>query len=181
MTFDNKVFHVIYLSIKNGNTIEAGLQIVDLIDTKNLPNGDTYAINLVDLRDFDLVKLSGNVKMIDVNYDNFEHTNIVVNNNIIRSWHANSLPNVIAQKYESLKIKRDGDQKDVLSSKKVFRAIPCDANHDNNLGFFECYDCMDNAIDANAMSKFICDVPVAGWASCWASSSAACVVLSSMY
>ncbi|MEY2940552.1 MAG: hypothetical protein RJA67_237 [Bacteroidota bacterium] len=57
----------------------------------------------------------------------------------------------------------------------------CDGNGDQNISFSECYKCVSDAIAADGFSTFICDIPILGWASCFVSKSATCIVLSSAY
>jgi hypothetical protein len=61
--------------------------------------------------------------------------------------------------------------------------VPCDGNGNGNgnVSFGECYSCINDAIDANPTSSFICDVPILGWIDCWASITVACIYISANY
>src|SRR5687768_7291562 len=47
VTFDQKTFNTLMIPIFSDGRIQAFVEIVDLINTKYLPNGATYAMNLV--------------------------------------------------------------------------------------------------------------------------------------
>ena len=149
------------------------LEVVDLKSSNFLPNGDSYALNFVDLRDSNSSTLSGSVRMIDMNYENFEHSKLEIDNNLIKSWQCNNLPDDLVKKYSKLS---NQNRLKSLKQKKL-----CDLNGDGNVSFTECYKCLSDAIDANGFSKFMCDIPFAGWTSCWYSKTAACLVISAMY
>jgi hypothetical protein len=93
------------------------------------------------------------------------------------------LPEELRKKFASIRLKPKSNTS--LSENYITlgtKAVPCDYNHNGNLSFLECYSCLDSATDVQGtFGKWWCDVPVAGWASCWSSISAACVVLSSVY
>lgn len=142
------------------------------MNTKLLPNNEKYAINLIDFTEFNEAELSGYIKMIDMNYENFEHAYIEIAKNKVLNWQRTELPESLRIKYSGLRIKRDGTQAGRVS---------CDPNNDGNVGFFECYACIKDAIAQNSTSDFICDIPIAGWIGCFTSTSSACVVISAIY
>lgn len=156
------------IPILKNDKIVAYVQVLE-VKTKNLPNRDTYAMNLIDLINFNNDAITGNIRMFDLNYDGFMHSNIAVVNKEVLSWKSFSMPQEIALKYEDLRVD--------LSKGYV----PCDSNGNGNLGFFECYSCFNDAIDSNEMSEFICDIPIGGWIACFASVSIACAYLSMAY
>jgi hypothetical protein len=150
---------VLEIPILKGGKKVGIVEVVDLKTTSFLPHGYSYALNFVNLVDFDLNTLTGNVEMIDLNYDNFSHSKIEISNNLIKSWKCQSPPVELIIKYQSI---RKSNKLKSLQSQNA-----CDGNRNGNVSFMECYTCFSNAIDANGLSKFICDVPIVGWASCF--------------
>ena len=149
------------------------VEVVDLKTTSFLPDGYSYALNFVNLVDFDLNTLTGHIEMIDLNYDDFLHSKIEISNNLIKSWKFQSPPDQLIVKYQSI---RKSNKLKSLKSQKA-----CDGNKDGNVSFWECYKCLSDAIEADGFSKFICDIPIVGWASCTTSKTAACVYISAAY
>lgn len=180
---DNKiVFHYFTVIIKKNNKINATLDVVNLNDTKNLPYGDTYALNLNDMSDFDTETKSGKIKLFDLNYDNFLHSVFTINNNSIKERIYNRPSVEYLSKFKSIQIDKNKVAQQASRISNGARAIPCDSNGNGNLGFFECYSCFKSASEIpGTFGSWWCDVPVAGWASCWSSMSAACAILSSIY
>lgn len=158
--------------IENGEKIGI-VEVVDLETDKYLPNGDSYALNYVNFKNFDLETLTGTVEMADLNYDNSIHSIFIVENNIITSFKHYQMPIALKEKYASIK------KPNKLKSSKS--EVLCDGDGDGDVSFFECYGCIEDAIDDSAEASFFCGIPVAGWASCWASVSIACVYISANY
>lgn len=175
VTVENSNYTTLLIPITSRGKVVAQLQVVDLVATAWLPNGETYAMNLINLVDYNTSTGTGRVKMIDLNYDNHEHSVIDFANNKVRMWTYNQLPEKLNLKYASLRKSRTS-----LANAKG-GGVSCDPNKDGNIGFFECTACIKDAIAQNPTSDFICDVPVAGWVGCFASVTAACVVISAIY
>ena len=167
---------------KNGIVV-AALESIKLPKNK-LPHNDDYAINLVDFSRYNLKNQNGQIKMIDLNYDLYVHSTISVENNHIKSWDSKGLSLALEAKYNSPELKLTSKQ---LNSSRQTLTVNggiytiCDGNGDKNISFSECYKCVTDAIEADGLSTFICEIPVLGWASCFASKSATCIVLSSVY
>ena len=58
---------------------------------------------------------------------------------------------------------------------------PLDTNGNGDVTFFECYKTVNEAIDADGFSSWVCDFPVLGWLSCWGTVSTACAIYSSIH
>jgi hypothetical protein len=167
---------------KNGYTI-ATLEAIKLPANK-LPHQDDYAINLVDYRKYNLKTQSGEIKMVDLNYDLYIHSIITVENNHIKAWNSKGLSKELQAKYNYPELKISAKQVNTTNQTQIVNGgiySLCDKNGDQNISFSECYKCVSDAISADGFSNFVCEIPILGWASCWASKSAACVVLSSAY
>lgn len=166
----NKDVSTLTVPIYKNSRLAGYIEVVDLEDTKYLPNDDKYALNYVNLENFDTNTLSGSVEMIDLNFDNFKHSKIIVSKNDILSWENQGLPAELSDKYK--------EYRNINNIKSLRASHLCDSKNNGDVSFSECYKCINDAIDADGFSSFICDVPIAGWASCWASVSAACVYIS---
>jgi hypothetical protein len=146
------VIQYIMIPIIEADRITAYIQAVDL-KREWLPNKERWAMNLIDLRAFDNTTLTGNVRMYDLNYDVFMHSEMTVGDNKILSWKCADLPEITALKY------------DVVSKGKFAQ-------------FFACYRETRAWYDSNDYLNFICD-----WAnvSCAASASAYCLWQAAYY
>lgn len=178
------------IPVEREDNLVGYVEVIDLKNTKLLPNKDTYGMNFVDLNNFSMITKSGKVQMVDLNYDNFLHTNITVKDNKIISWKSSGLSKELLLKYRDLKKgqvvefnKEIGTNSADLKTKVTKAAIYtlCDGNGNGNISFGECYKCAQDAIDANGTSSFICDFPGIGWFSCWGTTSAACLYISARY
>lgn len=180
---DKGTFHYFTIAIKQNNIIKATLYVAVLDNTSNLPYNDKYVMNLNDMTDFDINNLSGKVELYDLNYDNFNHTEVKINNNKIENITYHSPSVQFLNKFVSLKLKSNNILKNF--SKSTFSKaskIPCDKNGNGNLGYFECYGCFKSAAEIeDSFGNWWCDVPVVGWGSCWASMSTSCAILASIY
>jgi hypothetical protein len=134
------------IPIMEAGKITAYIQAVDL-RKECLPNKERWAMNLIDLRAFDNAALTGNVRMYDLNYDAFMHSEMTVSDNKILAWKCADLPEITALKY------------DVVSKGKFAQ-------------FFACYRETREWYDSNDYVNFICD-----WASvsCAAAATAWCL------
>jgi hypothetical protein len=154
----------IAIPLYNDSKIVGVIEAVDMKKEGYLPNNDTYTLNYTDYSNFDLNRKTGKVKLYDVNYYYSIHSDIDVLNNKIIKW-------------TSLEVDTRNFKAQSQSGGGGLYQL-CDSNHNNNISFFECYRCGKQAIESNEVGDWICDIPVAGWAGCWASLSAACVNIS---
>jgi hypothetical protein len=89
VTFDSVVinnsqtFHFFTIVLKKNGILTGTLDVIDLHETKNLPYGDTYALNFNDMSELDINNFTGTIKLFDINYDNHQHTEIKLNANKI--------------------------------------------------------------------------------------------------
>jgi hypothetical protein len=175
-------FHYFTIVIRKNGNINATLDVVDLHDSKNLPYNDKYAMNLNDMSNFNTANLSGSIKLYDLNYDNFNHTEVKINSNKIEDIIYNRPSSEFLNKFSSLRLTKNNILENFSNVSYGARRLPCDSNGNGNLSFFECYGCFKSAAEVeNTFGNWWCDVPVAGWASCWASISASCAILSGVY
>lgn len=157
---------VIIIPIKNDNEVIGVLEIVDLKRSGFLPNGDIYAINLVDYKDFDLNSKSGIIRMFDLNYGHSLHSELTVYDNIISDW-------------ETFPVLYDGDEP-LITANGIYEL--CDSNGNGNIGLFECYSCGKNSLaGSGTFGEWFCDIPILGWSGCFTTLTAACIYISAVY
>lgn len=170
ISIENENITVLSIPIKDGNITVGTVEAVDLKNTSHLPNGDTYALNYINLTKFNSKTLTGQIEMVDLNFDNFVHSNINIEKNTIKSWKCSGLSEKLSKKYSKYS---NPNKKNTLAKRHL-----CDANNNGDVSFSECYKCVADAIDADGFSSWVCDFPVAGWLSCWGSTTATCVYIS---
>lgn len=189
-------FNLIFVPIMKNKTIIGTLQVVELGIGGILPNNDLYALNYMDAKEFNYSTLSGKLRMVDMNYDNYIHSNIVVENNQIKSWKATGLPQALSDKYprSSQKIATNSissgsgtsNPTSSLSKPKAIYGL-CDSDHNSNISWSECVVCATNAIAADGFAVFVCGISSIGttwapwWGGCVVSVGAACVYVSARY
>lgn len=57
----NTTFNYFTVNIKKGEKLNATLDVVELKDTEDLPYGDTYALNLNDMSNFNVESKTGKI------------------------------------------------------------------------------------------------------------------------
>ncbi|MEC5395139.1 hypothetical protein [Bergeyella sp. RCAD1439] len=167
---ENQEFNVFLIPVTKNDKVVARIEVIDLKDTKFLPNNDKYAMNLADLSNFNEKTLTGSVKMYDLNYDNYLHTEINIEQNKIKDFNSRGISNQITEKYKS---SRNPNKSRNLTSRHL-----CDGNGNGDVSFGECYKCLKDAIADDGFSSWVCDIPAAGWLACWGTTTAACVIIS---
>ncbi|MCX6749880.1 MAG: hypothetical protein NTZ83_00310 [Candidatus Pacearchaeota archaeon] len=129
-------------------TITAYLQ-VSKVPEGELPNDEVYFMNLIDLKDgFDNLTLTGDVVMLGINYDAFQHSELTVENNIIVSSEYPPFPKEYLEEIAAKNKLRD---------------------------FLSCYRHTRQAMDNDDTLFFVCDVT--GWVMpvCSMSAAAYCI------
>ncbi len=169
ISIENEKITVLSIPVKDGNKTIGTLEVVDLKNTSYLPNGDTYALNYINLTKFNSKTLTGQIQMVDLNFDNFIHSSITVEKNKIKSWKCAGLSEKLSKKYNKYS---NPNKKNALAERHL-----CDGNSNGDVSFSECYKCVAAAIDADGFSSWVCDYPVAGWLSCWGSTTATCLYI----
>ena len=163
-------YDLFIIPITNENQIIAKLEVLDLKGTNYLPNNDKFALNYADLSNYDLNTDNGTIKLYDLNFDNFLHSQISVSNGIFTSYNSTGLSQDLKDKYSS------------VANKNPPQNVSCDGNGNGDVSFSECYKCISVAIQMNSLSISICEIfHVSGlpwWGSCEMSTAAACVVIS---
>lgn len=199
LDFENVVVKEIVVNGKSFNTVMinivdkrklpvAYIEAVEIGKNPYLPDGATFAINLVDTKNFDYQSSSGTVRMIDMNYNNHLHSQLTVAQGRVVSRETFDLPEELMQKLRIDSYSRGGVEDPGFEGggytpnpTDAVDALLCDSNSDNDLGFFECYGCLRAAIDQDGFSRFVCEAPGPTMQSCWTSVTLACLVLAAAY
>lgn len=176
ITIEGISYNFYVVSIIKNNSLVGKLEVLDLKDTKFLPNSDTYALNYADLSDYDMKSLTGSINLYDLNYDNFLHTRMKTEKGIYTLAEGNGLSQELLDKYSYLVNPK--------KSNNLARRHLCDSNGNGNISFGECYGCITRAIHQNATSWAICHeyqaMGMPWWGSCGASTAISCAIISSI-
>jgi hypothetical protein len=127
----NMVQYLMIPIIKHDKT-NAYIQAIKLREA-NLPNDEIWAMNLIDVTNFNNQTLTGTVSMLDVNLDGFKHSEIKVINNIISKWECFDLPLKLEIKYN-------------INSKGYIK------------DFFKCYRRTREELLKNDVMYFVCSI-----------------------
>jgi len=147
---DDKL-NILNFKIVNDDKIAGYLQVIQ--------NGKTIFHQFISLSNYNIEKKSGEVICYDLKSGLKAMTMYVENDKLIKS--------AIGE----IEYNNDGT---TTSSKRN----PLDTNGNGDVTFFECYKAVNEAIDADGFSSWVCDFPVLGWLSCWGSVSTACAIYS---
>jgi hypothetical protein len=133
---------------------------------KKLKTGHSYVMALRDFTEFCFESESGIVRDYDLNFDGYNCGYFIVEKNHIENFKSIRMPYHIEQIYS---FKRPSGLKSVH---------PCDSSGDGDISFGECYHCLNEAIDSDGSTKFLCDaLNVIGV--CSLSVGVSCVIISS--
>lgn len=157
-----------------------------------LPNNEHYLMLLVDYKSYDTKKLTGNIKLFDLNYENYLAGEIDVKDAKILKLIGLNMPKSIEKKYTGLMKKNELGNPIFLNRKSSFNENNaekhfCDGNGNGNVGFGECMSCMTSACNGDATCATFCSiVNVAGIGTstggqCTISMLAACAYISIAY
>lgn len=157
-----------------------------------LPNNEHYLMLLVDYKSYDTKKLTGDIKIFDLNYDNYLAGEINVKDGKILKLIGLKMPENINKKYIGLMKKNELGNPMYLNRKSTFNESNaekhfCDGNGNGNVGFGECMSCMTSACNGDATCATFCSiVNVAGIGTstggqCTISMLAACAYISIAY
>jgi hypothetical protein len=128
-----------------------------------LPNNDKYIMQYVDYSQFNLRTRSGGLKTFDLNYDNYQSTEILVNNSQISSFQKLPMPAETSLRH------------------------PADTNGNGNVSWGECMGYMQSACNGSTNCTIMCTLTNLGGigttigGQCTISMAAACVYLSIAY
>ena len=179
---------VLNLVFMTSNIVQGFLQVIPInksIDNV-LPNNEHYAMLLVDYKKYNTESKSGDIELVDLNYDNFTAASLKVNNSNIETLNGYDMPINIVTKYSSLKKKADLGNPIYNNSLPSARHF-CDRNGNGNVGFGECMSCMTSACNGSTTCAVFCAiVNVAGIGTstggqCTISMLAACAYIALAY
>jgi hypothetical protein len=191
---NNKDKPVINLVFTNNNIIKSFLQVIPLKEKyiNVLPNNERYLMLLIDYREYNTKSFTGNINLVDLNYDNFLAAKIEVDQKIIKQMNGYAFPENLKSKYSSLKKKYELGNPMYIQNKTSYSISLaekhfCDGNGNGNVGFGECMSCMTSACSGDATCATFCAaVNVAGiktstGGQCTISMLAACAYIALAY
>ncbi len=143
------------------------LEVTQLSATGFLPENAIFALSFQDRLNYDSKTGNGMVTFYDLNYNNFKHSIVHFEKKMAVKWQYFEMSDSEKKQYSGLK-----------GPKSEAGRHFCDTNNNGNVGFFECYRCIKNAIEANGFSSFICDFASTN---CFTSTTAACLYIAAAY
>lgn len=182
---------VINIVFSHNNKVIGSIEAIKNVSGRiKLPNNGTYFMFYHNYEQFDFEKLSGAIKLFDLNYDNhfFGYGEIVTGKLDINFY--NPLPTGILQKYADIISFNLSNYKSLGDTNTKFEANPCDGNSDGNISFSECYKCFNNACSTDETCFVLCfligdvvgmSVSPAKIPLCQTSIAASCIYISIAY
>lgn len=154
---------VINIFFSRSGVVTAVVEAVKMPDDQYLPNHENYAMTLVDYRNYS--NATGDIYLYDLNYGNFNFGYLNVVDGKVRDKTFKAPPPELLDQYTAL------------------RTTPhfCDKNKNGNVGFWECYDCMDKACRGSSECDLLCKLIDKYNRHCKISMAAACVIISIKY
>ncbi len=179
---------VLNLVFMSSNKVKGFLQVIPIKKSIEnvLPNNEHYAMLLVDYKKYDTDSKTGDIELVDLNYDNFLAASLKVTKANIESLNGYEMPTNIVKKYSTLKKKADLGNP-IYNYSLPTAPHPCDGNGNGNVGFGECMSCMTSACyGASTCAVFCAIVNVAGIGTstggqCTISMLAACTYIAIAY
>lgn len=189
---DNLAKPVINIVLSSNNTVKGVLKAIPVPERFDnvLPGNERYVMTLIDYRSYNAENLTGNIQVVDANYDNHVPLDILVESSIITSVSVNDLPEGILQKYSGLLKKRDlGNPIYDNPENQIEGRHHCDLNGNGNVTWSECFTCMVRACSSNQQCAVLCGITnvvgsyvgSGGAGACTVSMAASCVYLSIVY
>ena len=128
-----------------------------------LPNRDKYAMQYVDYSQFALRTKSGTIKTYDLNYENYQSTDILISDSTVTNFQSYPVPTEVALRH------------------------PADTNGNGNVSWGECMGYMQSACNGSTNCTIMCTLSNLGGigttigGQCTLSMAAACVYLAIAY
>lgn len=133
---------VIHLYVKNGEGLNIGrILAIKKTSSRFLPEGHDYAVAYGDFTEVDNNE-NGVLKVYDLNWGNYLAASFTLAEGQVSEWSANHIPDNIREMYGR-----------PVSSSSHF----CDANHNGDVSWGECFVCLHNACQQDPECKKLCD------------------------
>ncbi len=96
---------ILNIAITQSNVVKAVLESVPVPSslTNVLPNNEHYVMQLVDYSNYDINTKTGVIKTIDLNYDSYLSSQLIVSNSSVTDFTAYPVPPKVRAKYSGLK------------------------------------------------------------------------------
>ena len=173
----------INIFFKKNRVVSAVIKSIPLKSSLSniLPGNEKYVMCLIDYKGYHSDTKTGEIKIIDLNYDNHIFGNIYLNNSELVNLVVTDIPENILSKYSGL-----------LKKKEMGAGIAathfCDLNQNGNVTFSECFTCMLRSCFNNQRCATLCGLTNLGGgiigsvtSTCTASMAASCVYIAIMY
>lgn len=156
--------------ITNLNKQDSKIEILNFKVIKNNAIAGVLQISIVEnrvfnqfisLEKYNLETQTGVIQFMDLE-SLIETVNVNVENDKIKTYTVNDLYNPSPLNAVAMASRRN----------------PMDLNGNGDVSFSECIKVVNQAIDDDGFSSWVCDIPVLGWLSCWVSTTIACGIYS---
>lgn len=156
------------IPIQENGKIKGAIQYLKVREGSNiyLPNQSDYLMTFRDYTDYDFNTKTGEIRVYDINYDEYLAAVFTVNKGTIINFISLPMPETIKLKYKEIAVGKNH---------------PCDLNGNGNVSWGECYACMKNACASDPDCLGLCEVIDIFGGQCSGSIGAACAVLSVIY
>lgn len=156
--------------ITNLNKQDSKIEILNFKVIKNNALAGVLQISIVEnrvfnqfisLEKYNLETQTGVIQFMDLE-SLIETVNVNVENDKIKTYTINDLYNPSPLNAVAMASKKN----------------PMDLNGNGDVSFSECIKVVNQAIDDDGFSSWVCDIPILGWLSCWVSTTIACGIYS---
>lgn len=160
---NNVSMPVITICLRYKGEIVGSVEAIRLTNENlKLPNGRQYFMLYRDLRQFNFTTATGSVKLLDMNYDNFNFGILEYKEGANVSAFFQKIPEHIKYKYQRelannvkyFKLRNRTTSK--TTSTCTFNGLPCDYDKDGNIGYGECYYCFNQACSGDTTCYTSC-------------------------
>ena len=169
-SLDDYNYPVIELALISHRKVVGEIVSIPIPENARKPvTGHSYLIVFRDLSMFDFKNKTGLVYDYDLNFDSYLAGILHVENNYIKDLEFYEMPDAVAKKYSFTKT--------YYKDSKIL----CDADHNSDVSFGECYKCFKDAIRSSGSLEFFCDAADVIAFSCSGSVAISCTIISLKY
>ena len=182
--------NVVNIVIGSGGVFEGVIQAIRIPAELNnvLPGNEHYIMILYDYREYDTSDKTGDIKLVDLNYDDWVPLEMTVASGVITNLNTYFMPDSIVEKYSYLLKKKDlGNPIYSEENDYELKTHFCDQNGNGNVTFGECFRCMASACFGNQQCAILCGITnfagqwLIGTQTCSVSIATSCVWISIWY
>jgi len=179
--------YVVNIVLGSGGGFDGVIQAILLPSQYNnvLPGNEHYIMILYDYRAYDSSDKTGNIKLVDLNYDDWVPIEMTVASGVMTNLNTQFMPDSIVAKYSYLLKKKDLGNP--IYNEETNKAHPCDTNGNGNVSFGECFTCLAGNCFGNQSCATLCGIIniagqfLIGVQACTVSMAASCVWIAFWY